>query len=53
MNHFCIEQNRLFYSHVNYSVTKILAYVSSGASVFYSHVNYSVTKISLQLPFLE
>ena len=34
-----------FYSHVNYSVTKI---ITSGKSItpgFYSHVNYSVTKI--------
>ena len=36
----------LFYSHVNYSVTKIsLAYLLIKRQ-FYSHVNYSVTKIN-------
>ena len=38
-----------FYSHVNYSVTKI---ITSGKSItpgFYSHVNYSVTKIIAQI----
>ena len=34
-----------FYSHVNYSVTKILSSGISLDQVFYSHVNYSVTKI--------
>ena len=34
-----------FYSHVNYSVTKICAAADGPARVFYSHVNYSVTKI--------
>ena len=34
-----------FYSHVNYSVTKInLGEVGAGVT-FYSHVNYSVTKM--------
>ena len=35
-----------FYSHVNYSVTKILLSSPKCEGVFYSHVNYSVTKIS-------
>ncbi len=35
----------LFYSHVNYSVTKIVSRYLCKALVFYSHVNYSVTKI--------
>ena len=34
-----------FYSHVNYSVTKINLPFLSRLSKFYSHVNYSVTKI--------
>ena len=34
-----------FYSHVNYSVTKILCSAFYNNSHFYSHVNYSVTKI--------
>ena len=34
-----------FYSHVNYSVTKIGCQRWIGGSGFYSHVNYSVTKI--------
>ena len=42
-------QNRLklinFYSHVNYSVTKIVTPIILATSFFYSHVNYSVTKI--------
>ena len=37
--------NRLFYSHVNYSVTKIDGGVPKFFPLFYSHVNYSVTKI--------
>ena len=37
-----------FYSHVNYSVTKITVKYSSKFSHFYSHVNYSVTKIGVQ-----
>ena len=36
----------LFYSHVNYSVTKIRYNIPSALIMFYSHVNYSVTKIS-------
>ena len=35
-----------FYSHVNYSVTKIYWATISLTTVFYSHVNYSVTKIT-------
>ena len=36
-----------FYSHVNYSVTKIFYIILGGKLLFYSHVNYSVTKIRL------
>ena len=35
----------VFYSHVNYSVTKISWAVQIVRILFYSHVNYSVTKI--------
>ena len=35
-----------FYSHVNYSVTKIRKLSRILIRQFYSHVNYSVTKIS-------
>ena len=35
----------IFYSHVNYSVTKIEVCEHISALGFYSHVNYSVTKI--------
>ena len=35
-----------FYSHVNYSVTKIMQTLHERRDDFYSHVNYSVTKIS-------
>ena len=35
----------LFYSHVNYSVTKMLRAGAVDIPQFYSHVNYSVTKI--------
>ena len=34
-----------FYSHVNYSVTKISPFSYLQIAAFYSHVNYSVTKI--------
>ena|GEM_PF-6868815 len=34
-----------FYSHVNYSVTKIYLLLWFNLRRFYSHVNYSVTKI--------
>ena len=34
-----------FYSHVNYSVTKMVKTVCYRSKPFYSHVNYSVTKI--------
>ena len=37
-----------FYSHVNYSVTKIACLERGDDYEFYSHVNYSVTKISLE-----
>ena len=39
----------MFYSHVNYSVTKIERDNSRRPVWFYSHVNYSVTKIWLCL----
>ena len=35
----------MFYSHVNYSVTKIEHLLYLEARPFYSHVNYSVTKM--------
>ena len=35
----------MFYSHVNYSVTKIKLDAEVNANEFYSHVNYSVTKM--------
>ena len=34
-----------FYSHVNYSVTKMDMLENVETIKFYSHVNYSVTKI--------
>ena len=37
--------NEYFYSHVNYSVTKINGDIQPRRHNFYSHVNYSVTKI--------
>ncbi len=37
-----------FYSHVNYSVTKIEWNKMQASFVFYSHVNYSVTKIVIR-----
>ena len=36
-----------FYSHVNFSVTKIPFPEIQGGYMFYSHVNFSVTKIAL------
>ena len=41
--------HKSFYSHVNYSVTKILHNLIEDNHWFYSHVNYSVTKIGLDL----
>ena len=38
-------KNVLFYSHVNYSVTKMSGNLDKYDYAFYSHVNYSVTKI--------
>ena len=35
----------VFYSHVNYSVTKIRRRNDGALVPFYSHVNYSVTKM--------
>ena len=35
----------IFYSHVNFSVTKIFQWVDFVSFFFYSHVNFSVTKI--------
>ena len=37
-----------FYSHVNYSVTKMFVPYKLADSWFYSHVNYSVTKIKCE-----
>ena len=34
-----------FYSHVNFSVTKIEGCGTTAYGTFYSHVNFSVTKI--------
>ena len=36
-----------FYSHVNYSVTKMKEKSQCPSLPFYSHVNYSVTKIEI------
>ena len=36
----------MFYSHVNYSVTKIEGINFVPDELFYSHVNYSVTKMT-------
>ena len=41
-----IAVKRFFYSHVNFSVTKILSMTASDWLSFYSHVNFSVTKIA-------
>ena len=38
-----------FYSHVNYSVTKIVEDEGYSCIMFYSHVNYSVTKINIRV----
>ncbi len=40
-----MEKPKSFYSHVNYSVTKISCGTHARHMQFYSHVNYSVTKI--------
>ena len=45
MNLCCFYIRSLFYSHVNYSVTKIASITKKLSFLFYSHVNYSVTKI--------
>ena len=37
----------MFYSHVNYSVTKMDSFHLSFVILFYSHVNYSVTKMNI------
>ena len=42
-----VEVDGGFYSHVNYSVTKIGLKCGIPEKHFYSHVNYSVTKILL------
>ena len=39
----------MFYSHVNYSVTKMMTKMRRMSHGFYSHVNYSVTKINVQV----
>ena len=38
----------MFYSHVNYSVTKITVANINTYDQFYSHVNYSVTKMRIK-----
>ena len=43
----------MFYSHVNYSVTKIDDEVIKLIYAFYSHVNYSVTKIASIFPLIN
>ena len=43
----------MFYSHVNYSVTKIKYDCIEWMESFYSHVNYSVTKMKLPLIDIE
>ena len=43
----------VFYSHVNYSVTKIHLVGQFLKYLFYSHVNYSVTKISFHISSLS
>ena len=43
----------LFYSHINYSVTKIRSESDTRRNRFYSHVNYSVTKIYGALAMLS
>ena len=42
-----------FYSHVNYSVTKIFKALPQSRINFYGHVNYSVTKISFHISSLS
>ena len=44
--------HKSFYSHVNYSVTKILHNLIEDNHWFYSHVNYSVTKINPRILLL-
>ena len=41
-----------FYSHVNYSVTKIKVSPKNSWQKFYSHVNYSVTKMIVLLSLI-
>ena len=43
----------MFYSHVNYSVTKIREVLKINITRFYSHVNYSVTKIAVSQLFVS
>ena len=43
----------MFYSHVNYSVTKINIEPVRLYNMFYSHVNYSVTKIRARYRVLK
>ena len=43
----------LFYSHVNYSVTKIVIHFIITIILFYSHVNYSVTKMRKNIKSVE
>ena len=43
-----MSEKEVFYSHVNYSVTKITVTILAHELMFYSHVNYSVTKIGFK-----
>ena len=47
MHTFFVNIHYVFYSHVNYSVTKISSYHIAPPGLFYSHVNYSVTKMGV------
>ena len=43
----------MFYSHVNYSVTKMVDSSVYKSYRFYSHVNYSVTKIDMDFNIIN
>ena len=47
MNIVGYASSKYFYSHVNYSVTKIEYLLLIDLFFFYSHVNYSVTKMNI------
>ena len=52
MNIVGYASSKYFYSHVNYSVTKIEYLLLIDLFFFYSHVNYSVTKMSVEMDSL-